>query len=223
MATHKYPIFLEFYDRILSARTSDEALKYCAEALERTDNEIEMELINSLVDKTRFVKHIAHDKFRAYVDLIINIMYYNDAVRLCNEIKTWTLDRAQINTINRILKMKEHLYTIHAMDLNVNERYVKIYKKCPHCKTRYVGDEFTNYVVCGYNPHSGFDWNGCGRDWCFTCEKKLCKCWNVNQLFNIQNRHHNAKCCKKYAAKTDCVYPEDFCQCQTEYVERGRV
>ena len=40
------------------------------------------------------------------------------------------------------------------------------------------------YVICGYiNSNKGYDWNGCGKDWCAKCNKMLCKSWDLNQLW----------------------------------------
>ena len=80
-------------------------------------------------------------------------------------------------------------------------------------------DSSATYVICGYGT-KGFDWQGCGFDWCFQCGKKLCKCWNVNHLYNLKNRFHNSKCCRSHALKTGGLYPDDYCQCRNKFVRR---
>lgn len=102
-----------------------------------------------------------------------------------------------------------------------NKSY-RITKPCPHCHYNVMADPNTTYVVCGYsNELLGYDWNGCGRDWCFRCGKILCKKWNDNELFLDTNRFHDGECCKKHAKSNNMQYPDDYCQCTNKYVDRN--
>ena len=60
-----------------------------------------------------------------------------------------------------------------------NKNKISLYRaKCPHCMHVNIINERTTYSICGYNDIMiGYDWEGCGRDWCVTCGKKLCKKW----------------------------------------------
>ena len=53
----------------------------------------------------------------------------------------------------------------------------------------------TDYAICGYNEETneGYDWNGCGCDWCFKCGKILCKKWQANDLFILTNTYNLGK------------------------------
>ena len=96
--------------------------------------------------------------------------------------------------------------------LNMDENYLS--KNCPHCSNNCKGSIDTTYIICDYDdPLVGFKWNGCGKDWCFFCGKKLCKQWNEDKLYNDENRIHNKECCKKMAKKNGENYEEQYCQC----------
>jgi hypothetical protein len=48
-------------------------------------------------------------------------------------------------------------------------------KNCPWCQRYATKDERCNWVKCGEFEKAGFlKDHGCGRAWCFQCEKKLC-------------------------------------------------
>jgi hypothetical protein len=96
--------------------------------------------------------------------------------------------------------------------LNIDENCIT--KNCPHCGNSCSGTIDTTYIICDYNdPINGFQWNGCGKDWCFYCEKKLCKQWGNDELYNEENRKHTKECCKKMAKKNEEDYEEQYCQC----------
>lgn len=88
-------------------------------------------------------------------------------------------------------------------------------KKCPHCNYPSSAPEDTSYIVCGVDVRGkvGLDYNGCLKDWCFKCGKKLCKDWNNDYLFVEMNRRHNEKCCRTHAKKNGFKYPDDYCMC----------
>lgn len=97
-------------------------------------------------------------------------------------------------------------------------------KKCPHCGHICIAQEGTEYIVCGYSdPQKGFDFQGCGRDWCFKCGKILCKIWEQDSLFLEMNRHHNGECCVNHAKKNGKNYTLDYCQCINHHVNRNNI
>lgn len=51
----------------------------------------------------------------------------------------------------------------------------KIIKKCPYCKLSHQGTENTSVVVCGIDSDLNKDSRGCGKEWCFLCNKKIIK------------------------------------------------
>ena len=61
------------------------------------------------------------------------------------------------------------------------------------------------------NTKNGYDLKGCGRDWCFKCEKILCKLWEQDSLFLEMNRYHTKDCCKKHSIKNNKNYEKDYC------------
>lgn len=172
--------------------------------------DIEHKIILSLLDKNDFVRKISISDFLFYLRLL------NDDKMNCNNIlndlKKMTEDRAQLNTLKRI-SHKNNL-----MECTNNGK--KIIKNCPHCNNSGVYDENKDYVICGYDE-KGFDWQGCGCDWCFECGKRLCKNWDTHQLFNVYNRFHNGKCCKNHAFQKGLNYLEEYCFCnKNKFVKR---
>ena len=109
--------------------------------------------------------------------------------------------------------------------ISLNDETKKnINKKCPHCNHMCIGNISTTYIICGYSVlgNHPYDYVGCCRDWCFKCEKILCKSWDKNELCLPMNRFHNTECCKAHALDTPCkVYPDDYCQCENTYVNRN--
>lgn len=209
---NEYKFFYNFYNALIQKNNNVENLY---NILQNTENisSFEMQLIDSLMWKNRYSNKLKLDKFLIHIDILENMTYYEDVAELIEEIKKKTDDPAQINTLMRILKQKPHN---DVQVKNNDNSYIKIIKACPHCDKKYVGGVNSEYVVCGYSDtylNKGYDWLGCGRDWCFKCEKKLCKSWNSDELYNRQNQYHNKKCCKHYAREIGDRYPDDYCQC----------
>lgn len=216
-----FPTFKELYNKLFELRTFDRMMELSDIYINKTDDKIERQLMSSLINKYRFRKKLDPEVFCTYIEVIENLTSYNDALRIYDNIRGKTNDVAQINTLNRVMKNKK----IDTNDLRVDQEGTdancpaKIYKPCPHCDRILMGDDKTKYIICGYSK-KGFDWKGCGRDWCFQCGKKLCKCWNIDFLFDTNNRYHNNKCCKYFAHKIGDTYEKDYCQCKEFYVKR---
>ena len=213
--TDKYKIFDEYKEKIINAIDSEDANSIINIAGNMTIDSIEIKLLMSLLHNERYNKKMDIRKFILYTTVLENIQYYDDANIIIEDIELIISDIAQINAFKRIIKYKPK-------QLNDDNKYNKILKECPHCKKAYNGLATTKYVICGYTHQSnrGFDWKGCGKDWCFTCGKKLCKSWDINILYNQNNRHHDGKCCKNTAIKNNENYLIDYCQCSNEYVAR---
>lgn len=204
--------FYKLYEDVTSSeKYSDDCDNYYKYS--RLANNDEQDLMRSLLNKSTYVKSINIDDFCRY----LNILEKQDIDKqrsIISEIIKDTSDEAQLNTFNRILKIKKWK--------NYKDT-AKIRKRCPRCNYATIASEDTEYVICGYVENKGYDRKGCGYDWCFKCGKKLCKFWELNNLFDKYNRFHNSKCCKSYAYHTDDIYPDNFCQCKNEHVFRDRV
>ena len=153
--------------------------------------------------------------------LLGNCKSKNEAMKIINELPY--TNKMQLFTFNRIANSKQEEYISHKTnenllrDIKIKNIYIEdnmITKKCPHCENPCKADINTKYIICDYqDSQKGFLWNGCGRDWCFVCNKKLCKQWNDDELCNEENRVHNKECCKKIAKLYNENYEEEYCQC----------
>lgn len=145
-------------------------------------------------------------------------VYYDDVIEQHGNLIKKVKDHLYLATISRLLKTKSSKpYEIIAKD---KEKHNYITKYCPHCNHELkTSEKDKEYAVCGYLDN-GYDFHGCGRDWCFKCEKKLCKQWGQDNLYIVYNRYHNSKCCCIYAKKNGDKYETDYCQCATVHVDR---
>lgn len=209
-----YKILFEYKNKIINASDVEDALFILDMALSLTNNNTEKLLLNSLMTKNRHDIKMDLDKFVIYLDVLELVYYYNDAEKIIQDIEININDITQINTLKRIIKNKPHRQL-------TGKNNIMITKNCPHCNKKNFGCINTPYIICGYNT-KGFDWKGCGRDWCLKCGKKLCKSWTIDLLFNKLNRYHDAKCCKNFASKLEFKYPDDFCDCNHEFVNRNK-
>lgn len=142
----------------------------------------------------------------------------DDAYNIISKMADRTNDDVFKKTLERIAN-KKHYKKIEQKIVN-NVRYVS--KSCPHCLHTITMPADTNYVICGYhNTQQGYDWNGCGCDWCFQCEKILCKSWELNDLHLHINRIHDDECCLKHSIENGYKYPDDYCQCNNMNVHRN--
>lgn len=212
-----------FYNKIKQVlsgcRTLDDAIYMCdALNLNKKDHDIMMTVVNAMkydskiIDINSMMKHIKEVNACKYKD---------DAYDKIDVVFKKTNDPVQIRTLQRFANMKQNkpLY-ISIKELRDRESEI-IIKKCPHCGHDCTGTNETNYIICGYIDNGymedGYDWKGCGHDWCFHCEKILCKSWENNQLYLPINRYHDKKCCKKHANSNNKKFPEDYCKCPTSF------
>ena len=133
----------------------------------------------------------------------------DDALERVSKIINKTNDDVFKKALERIANRKKHKkrerYTDHTNNIT---------KSCPHCSHTISMPEDTQYVICGYhNSNHGYDWIGCGRDWCFQCNKMLCKRWEIDNLHLQLNRYHDKECCLNHSQKNGYSYPRDYCQC----------
>jgi hypothetical protein len=156
-------------------------------------------------------KQIEFNKFVEYLDLLDTCIYKCEAQKIINLALVHTDDDAQINTLKRIFNNKS---------INISPKYIDK-NICPHCSKKNLINQNDDYVICGYT-HKGYDWNGCGKDWCNNCSKKLCKQWGTDSLFNKLNRIHTNKCCRKHAEKMGADYLMEYCQCTGKYYKMDK-
>lgn len=141
----------------------------------------------------------------------------NNAINMMSKLVKKTNEPVYKRTIERIVNSKQYR-KINNTKINNN---VNISKNCPHCSHVMNMPKNTDYVICGYsNTKQGYDWNGCGKDWCFRCNKMLCKSWESDTLNLKMNRYHDDDCCSKHAKLNKYIYPDDYCKCDNIYVRR---
>jgi len=177
-------------------------------------------LMMSLINGKKFEHALDNVTMKKYISDIVMIKYKEDAYELISQLLLQTSDIAQIKTFTRIADMKINKPQYISMkDLKLRNKENTITKKCPHCGYKSSINKNIVYTVCGYGE-SGYDWEGCGRDWCLKCNKMLCKTWESDQLYLPTNRFHDSKCCKKHAIMNGHKYPEDYCRCSNVFVLR---
>ena len=134
----------------------------------------------------------------------------DDAYILISKLTQVSQDDIFRKTLERIASTKD--YKQRELKINSDEHYIS--KQCPHCRHTVCVSDTTEYIVCGYHDQTkGYDWMGCGRDWCFSCEKLLCKKWETNLLMIKENTIHNNECCAKHAKNNNKQYHLDYCHC----------
>ena len=216
-----YKILSKFSDELSNIISYNDALLIYKLYATKTTDKVEKILMKSLLNDNKYKKRLSKEEFEKELDIIRNIRFKEIDNNTINNIYSKTNDIAQIETIKRIINSKPTEPNIVSLSKlrNDNKLHKKETKNCPHCGKGRFDKTTANYVICGYNK-KGYDWKGCGFDWCFKCNKKLCKCWSINHLYNIKNRYHNNKCCKSHAIKTGSVYSEEYCQCKNNHVHR---
>ena len=175
------------------------------------------EIIDSLILGTIF-----HDKYdmnikRNFLNDIINSESKDEAYEIIDRIQNDNKDLIFKMSMIRLANSKN--YFSNTPNENIEDNMIT--KKCPHrnCNKVTKLNKNTTYVICGYcDSKKGYDWNGCGNDWCFQCGKLLCKNWQKDKLFVEHHRIHNEECCKNHAEKYNYQYPYDYCRCNTQHL-----
>lgn len=224
---------------ILSGCKNIDDAKHIMKLYSRNNSESTKKIALSFLLGKTYEDNININLFYEIVDKINNSNNYDFCLKLIREyFPIDDINNLKLKTLKKILNKKEnniinssinnkylHNNLIN-MNLNYNNKQCKktkqneIIKECPHCSKQYIGNENLTHVVCGYNNlHQGFDWEGCTKDWCFSCGKKLCKSWIEDKLCLEINRTHNFDCCKKRATH-NCELYDNYCQCNNKYVNR---
>jgi hypothetical protein len=192
----------------------DKIIKLCPESRDLLIGMIH----NKKYDKSYDIRSMAH--ILNQLDLQL---YREDIDEFIDKNIKTHVDLIQLNSLIRLSKFKPiKIHDKQDTQVNVTFNYHQndvdnendfITRKCPHCGIQVRIKSNITYVICGYlDNNKGYDWNGCGKDWCGKCNKMLCKSWDHDQLFITINRQHDKTCCKKYAEDNNLDY-ELFCNC----------
>jgi hypothetical protein len=173
-------------------------------------------IIQQIIDGKKYMGQYDYKVFMKIFERYNNITSYSDILQNINEL--YKSDDLYYKTIIRLLKYKKD-----KIELSKDENNDNILKKCPHCGIPNSGSCKTIYMICGYGDlKDGFDWKGCGKDWCFVCGKMLCKKWLDDKLFCEPNKIHDSICCLQHANNNNQNYLTDYCQCSHKYVHRNK-
>jgi hypothetical protein len=168
--------------------------------------------INSLYCKTNSYDEQSKINIHEIFDIMVDInkcKYQEDTNEIIQTKCNKTLLKYQMNVLMRIINIKP-LKSVNTNICVINNKIIK----CPHCNHDNINNSDSDYTICGYsNNNNGYDWVGCGKDWCFKCSKILCKNWSDDQLFLQHNRIHTEFCCSQHAKANNLIYPDNYCTC----------
>jgi hypothetical protein len=179
------------------------------------NDEFQDELIRSLLYNHNFEESMSYEEFVIQLNILLDMNEITDSK--LREIYKKTKNIFQVNLLKKIKDTKPDDF----YNKNFNQKStIKITKKCPHCSRNVRNYIDARYTVCGFYPPVK-DSDGCGCEFCFRCNKILCKNWATNKLYEPKNRIHNNRCCKEHSYKTKWNYPKDYCQCNIDDVKRA--
>lgn len=209
MDTDNTSLFEFNKDKIINAFDLEEAYSIINSLKNNNQNPNmkEIHLLESIINNNRYKTFLNINKFCLYLDILDLIYYREDAEKIINDLEIKIDEIAQLKTLKKIIDKKPR-------NPENKDKFEKNLRNCPHCGKRSnieFSENMNTYVICGFN-NKGFDWRDCGRDWCLRCGKKLCKKWNIDMLFNKENRYHDGKCCKNHAIKNNEPI-ENYCHC----------
>jgi hypothetical protein len=182
-------------------------------------------LIYSMINGKRYDQVLDLKTIKSALEVTNEQKYKEEAEECSENYIQKTSDSIQKKTFNRILKdkpKKPHgLIGKRVDNLEYGIQEVYITKNCPHCNSPTTCPIDTKYTICGYaNSATGYDWKGCGKDWCFECGKMLCKSWDSDKLLLQMNRFHDVECCERHANSHNKDYIQNYCHCTNKNVNR---
>jgi hypothetical protein len=216
--------YVEFAHILSGCRTITDAY-FFAEIYIKGNPEMNT-LIYSMINGKRYEQVLDLKTIKSTLDVTNEHKYKDDAYEYGENQIQKTNDTVQKKTFSRIIKDKpvkpQELIKQKTIELSYENTVSTINKNCPHCAYACNAPIDTKYIICGYaNSHTGYDWKGCGKDWCFECGKMLCKSWDANQLFLESNRIHNMDCCNHHSTTMSYNYIQQYCQCLNKNVNRN--
>lgn len=211
-----YKFFNDYKNIVHGMRTRSD----CYSIFEKLDLTYEQKnILISIINGKKAEKVYDFSTMNDIITQLNNIKYGEQIYIAINQLMEKTTNIAQIQTFNRIANSKP-LKAEYLIGRDIKDNFNVKVKNCPHCNNKCKFPIFTEYVICGFGE-KGYDWEGCGKDWCFKCGKILCKSWENNQLFIEENQIHDNSCCKHHANTHNKIYPNDYCQCQNVNVRRN--
>ena len=215
---------MDFYNKIKIITSGCRTILDCEELLYKLLlDESKKNLIHSHIQTKNFGNIISLSNLKNILEELNKLKYREDVYEQINKLTKKTDDISQLKTFIRIANSKPlRPQYITLKEIRERNQLSVIKKECPHCSHENLLNPETDYTICGYNEETneGYDWNGCGGDWCFKCGKMLCKKWQSDDLFILTNRFHDDKCCKNHAIKNNLNYPDNYCMCKNLYVSR---
>jgi hypothetical protein len=211
--TYINKIYMDLKYLLLGCNSHIDSKKYCDEyTCEYPMHEL---YIKSLLNKEKYNNSILYDT--KYLISLINdiskIEYKENAINFINKIANYEKDIIYKRIFDRLINLKKE-----NIILSVNDKT----KKCPHCNVICSGDDNMSYIICGYSDNKkGYNYIGCGKDWCFKCGKKLCKSWYYNFLNDDSNCFHDNSCCLKSVDNNNEKYKNEYCHCLNKNVNRN--
>ena len=211
-------IYNKFKYILSGCRTMNDALYFGGKIINKYPNK--KNLINSMIYSKLYQDCIDMRTIVSSLE-IINKYNKNDTDNYVKTLLKNSVSDIQHKAITRTSNQKNNnktkqinnRKTTHITLFNKSSIFEDIQKQCPHCKQKCNIDDDTDYVICGYyDSHIGYNWAGCGKDWCAKCNKKLCKQWGDDKLFVIYNRIHNNTCCVEYSTKYN-IPIDEMCTC----------
>jgi len=209
------------FKHILSGCDNKKDAKFMAD-LYKIENIGSDKIVTSLLEGKKYNNNKDFESIVKILEKCVSCVYFEDVVNVINDNFTKydnEDNNLQYKSCYRIAKSKQSYKNTETK--KKNDRVVKL---CPHCSRPYLGNTNTVYAICGYSDtRNGYDWQGCQKDWCFLCEKKLCKSWDENRLNIEPNRIHNCECCKLHSNKHGLSYIDEYCHCTHKYVNRKNI
>lgn len=214
--------YVEFSHILSGCRTITDAY-FFADIYLKSNQEMRT-LIYSMINGKRYDQVLNLKSVKCALEVTNEEKYKEDADEYMENYVQKTYDNIQKKTFNRIIKNKPNKpHDIIKKKLNISECVQQVYitKNCPSCDCPSKCPIDTKYTICGYaNSATGYDWKGCGKDWCFECGKMLCKSWDVNKLHLPMNRFHDIECCEHHSILNKKDYMQNYCQCCNKNVNR---
>jgi hypothetical protein len=220
----EYNEFYHKYKYMISGLRTTEDCYLMLEKLESIIDKSKKSLLISLFDGKRMEQCIDYYMMIEIIKNLNSCKYKEEIYADFPKLFKMTTNLSQIKTFNRIAKSKppRPMHEMMAGNYKIYKPRGEFVKKiCPHCSHLCSASKFTEYIICGYSEIGGFNWIGCGKDWCFKCGKILCKSFRHDVLWVEEYRYHDGECCKIHAKQNAKNYPEDYCQCNNEFVKRG--
>lgn len=219
--TNKY---VEFKNILSGCRTILDAY-YFAELYIKKNPEMKG-LVYSMINGKRYDNALDFKTMKSILDSLNDCEYMDSAREIIDMYTSKNIDNTQIRSLlkisaNKPIRPPNKIDNEKVISVVSNDKPNLITRPCPHCSHLCSVDPGSEYVICGYtNMKVGYDWKGCGKDWCFLCGKILCKTWDTNELFLEMNRYHDSECCKNHSRENFRKYPEEYCSCQSKHVNR---